>query len=87
MSVAREKYVREIVIHTSSDMAVEHLEELKSALGRFPGGCQVCLEIATPPSGVVVIETEFRVNPSPALLEEIERHLGPECWKITRIGR
>lgn len=87
MAVAREKYVSEMVVRMSSGLAESLLEELRSSLTRFPGRCQVCLEIDTPPTGSVMVETDFRVKPSPALFEEIEKHLGPECWKITRIGR
>jgi len=87
MAVAREKYVCEMIVRMNAGMGETMLNELKSTLGRFPGRCQVCLEIETPAAGSVVVETDFRVSPSPALFQEIEKHLGPECWKITRIGR
>jgi DNA polymerase-3 subunit alpha len=87
MAVAREKYVSEMVVRMTTGMEDGVLQDLRSSLSRFPGRCHVCLEIETPPEGSVIVETEFRVKPSPALFLEIEKHLGPECWKITRIGR
>jgi len=45
------------------------------------------VEVDTPPQGSVIVETDFTVKPSAALFEEIERRLGHESWKITKIGR
>ena len=63
------------------------LQELKEMLSRYPGRCRVCVEVETPPQGSVVVETDMSVKPSAALFEEIEKRLGHESWKITKIGR
>lgn len=87
MAVAREKYVSEIVFQLSGAVDSNRLEEMKQAFSRFPGQCRVCFELETGSEGRVVVETDFRVKPSAALLQEIERQLGPECWRMTRVGR
>jgi hypothetical protein len=63
------------------------LEELKDVLARYPGRCRVCLEVDTPPQGKVVVETDVTVKTTQELLAEIEKTLGHESWKITKIGR
>ncbi len=85
---AREKYVRELSVKMDAPgMDEKVMQELRDVLGRFPGLCRVCLEVATPQNGNVVVETDFTVKPSAALFQEIEKHLGHESWKITKIGR
>ena len=63
------------------------MEDLKGVLSRYPGRCRVCLEVATPPQGTVIVETDVTVKPTQELFEEIEKRLGHESWKITKIGR
>jgi len=88
MAHAREKYVSEMVVRMSSGGVAETvLQELRASFAKFPGNCQVCFEIESPTNGMVILETDFRVKASAALFQEIEKHLGAECWRITRIGR
>jgi len=85
---AREQYVSELMVRmTSSGLEGNALEELKEVLARYPGRCRVCVEVDTPPQGSVVVETDFNVKPTQELFEEIEKRLGHESWKITKIGR
>jgi hypothetical protein len=88
LSKAREQYVSELLVRmTSAGLEGTILEELKEVLARYPGRCRVCVEVDTPPQGTVIVETDFSVKPTPALFEEIEKRLGHESWKITKIGR
>ncbi len=85
---AREKFVSELLIRMGvQGLEEQALEDLKQTLQRYPGRCQVCLEVQTAPETKVVVETEFLVKPTPALFEEIEKRLGRESWQITRVGR
>ena len=63
------------------------LEDLRDILTKFPGRCRVCLEVDMPPQGAVIVETDVTVKPTKELFEEIEKRLGHESWKITKIGR
>jgi DNA polymerase-3 subunit alpha len=85
---AREQYVSELLVRMASP-GVEGtiLEDLKEVLSRYPGRCRVCLEVATPSQGTVIVETDVTVKPTQELFEEIEKRLGHESWKITKIGR
>jgi DNA polymerase-3 subunit alpha len=88
LAQAREQYVSELFVNMSSPSVAEGvLEDLKDILSRYPGRCRVCLEVQTPPEGSVVVETEVTVKPTAELFEEIEKRLGHESWKITKIGR
>jgi DNA polymerase III alpha subunit len=89
LSDAREKYVRELMVRMAGapNMDEKVLEDLRQTLARYPGNCRVCLEVATMDGGPVVVETDFAVKPTAALLSEIEQCLGHESWKITKIGR
>ncbi|MFA5975787.1 MAG: DNA polymerase III subunit alpha [Elusimicrobiota bacterium] len=88
LSAARERYVSEMLVRLSSPGLEESvLTDLKATLSRHPGRCRVCFEVATPPGGTVVVETDFQVKPSEALFKELEQHLGQESWTITRVGR
>jgi DNA polymerase-3 subunit alpha len=88
LETAREQYVSELLVRMSNPGLEEKaLESLKGVLARYPGRCRVCLEVATPPQGTVVVETDVTVKPTQELLAEIERCLGHESWKITKIGR
>ena len=85
---AREQYVSELLVRMSSPGVEEKsLEDLKDVLARYPGRCRVCLEVDTPPQGTVIVETDVTVKPTQELLAEIEKRLGHESWKITKIGR
>jgi DNA polymerase III alpha subunit len=88
LAQAREQYVSELMVRTSSSALEEKvLEDLKTILSRYPGRCRVCVEVDTPPQGSVVVETDLNVKPTAELFEEIERRLGHESWRITKIGR
>jgi DNA polymerase-3 subunit alpha len=88
LETAREQYVSELLVRMSSPGVEEKtLEDLKVVLARYPGRCRVCLEVETAPQGTVIVETDVTVKPTPELLEEIEKRLGHESWKITKIGR
>ena len=88
LETAREQYVSELLVRMSSPgMEPKVLEDLKDVLTRYPGRCRVCLEVDTPPQGTVIVETDVTVKPTQELLEEIEKRLGHESWKITKIGR
>ncbi len=88
LSKAREQYVSELLVRmTTAGLEGTILEELKEVLARHPGRCRVCVEVDTPPQGSVIVETDFSVKPTAALFEEIEKRLGHESWKITKIGR
>ncbi len=88
LETAREQYVSELLVRMSSPgMEAKVLEDLKDVLNRYPGRCRVCLEVDTPPQGTVIVETDVTVMPTQELLEEIEKRLGHESWKITKIGR
>jgi len=88
LSQAREKYVSEMLVRMAAPGVEEQtLEELRQTLTRYPGRCRVCFEIDSLPSGTVIVETDLTVKPSQELFQEIERRLGHECWRITRIGR
>lgn len=85
---AREKYVSELLLRMAHPGIEDRvLHELRDILARFPGRCRVCLEVETPPEGTVIVETDLTVKPTQALFEEIEKRLGHESWKITKIGR
>lgn len=85
---AREQYVSELLVRMASPgLENRTLEDLRDVLARYPGRCRVCLEVDAPPQGVVVVETDVTVKPSQELLSEIEKRLGHESWKITKIGR
>jgi hypothetical protein len=43
--------------------------------------------VDTPPQGSVIVETDLTVKPTAELFEEIEKRLGHESWRITKIGR
>ena len=90
LAKAREQYVSELMVRmTMVGLEGTVLEELKEVLGRYPGrSCRVCVEVDTPPGGSVIVETGFRGQAGmTALFEEIEKRLGHESWKITKIGR
>jgi len=97
LETAREQYVSELLVRMSpprtgggvSSPGAEGkiLEDLKGILARYPGQCRVCLEVDTPPQGTVIVETDVTVKPTQELLAEIERRLGHESWRITKIGR
>jgi DNA polymerase-3 subunit alpha len=88
LAQAREQYVSELLVRMSSPSVEEKaLVELKNILSRFPGRCRVCLEVDTPPEGSVIVETDLTVKPTAELFDEIEKRLGHESWKITKIGR
>ena len=88
LAKAREQYVSELMVRmTFAGLEGTVLEELKEVLARYPGRCRVCVEVDTPPQGSVIVETDFSVKPTAALFEEIEKRLGHESWKITKIGR
>jgi DNA polymerase-3 subunit alpha len=88
LAQAREQYVSELLVRTSFPGVEEKaLEELKDILSRYPGRCRVCLEVDTPPQGSVIVETDVTVKPTAELFDEIEKRLGHESWKITKIGR
>jgi DNA polymerase-3 subunit alpha len=88
LEAAREQYVSELFVRMSSPGVEEKaLEDLRDILARYPGRCRVCLELDTPPQGKVIVETDVSVKPSQELLAEIEKHLGHQSWKITKIGR
>jgi DNA polymerase-3 subunit alpha len=88
LSQARERYVSEILLRMDSEVLEdEALENLRSALKKYPGNCRVCFSVETPPKSPVVVETDLVVKPTQALFEEIEQHLGPESWQITRLSR
>jgi DNA polymerase-3 subunit alpha len=88
LSQAREKYVCEFIVRVNpSALAEQSLQELKGALAQFPGQCQMCFEVETNPGSVIVIETDILVKPSAAMFLELEKRLGHESWRITRIGR
>ena len=85
---AREQYVSELLVRMGAPgVEAKILEDLKDVLARYPGRCRVCLEVNTPPQGTVVVETDVTVKPTQELLAEIEKRLGHESWKITKIGR
>lgn len=88
LAEARERYVSEMLVRMSAPGLEEGLlSDLKETLARYPGRCRVCFEVDTPPAGRVIVETDFTVKPTQALFQELERHLGRESWKITKIGR
>ncbi len=88
LAKAREQYVSELMVRmTMQGLEGNVLQELKDVLSRYPGRCRVCVEVETPPEGTVIVETDFSVKPTAALFEEIEKRLGHESWKITKIGR
>jgi DNA polymerase III subunit alpha len=88
LAQAREQYVSELLVRLSAPGVEEKaLEDLKETLARYPGRCRVCVEVNTPPKGSLIVETDLTVKPSSALLEEIEKRLGHESWKITKVGR
>jgi len=88
LAQAREQYVSELMVRTSSPGLEENvLEDLKMILTRYPGRCRVCVEVDTPPQGSVIVETDLTVKPTAELFEEIEKRLGHESWRITKIGR
>ncbi len=88
LETAREQYVSELLVRMSSPGVEEKvLEDLKDVLARYPGRCRVCLEVDSTPQGTVIVETDVTVKPTQELLEEIEKRLGHESWKITKIGR
>jgi len=88
LSKAREQYVSELLVRMSSPGVEQNvLEDLRDVLSRYPGRCRICLEVDTPPQGTVIVETDVTVKPTQELFEEIEKRLGHESWKITKIGR
>jgi len=88
LSLAREQYVSELLVRMSSPRVEEGaLADLRELLSRYPGRCRVCVEVETPPQGAIIVETDVTVKPSEELLAEIEKHLGHESWRITKIGR
>jgi DNA polymerase III alpha subunit len=88
LSQAREKYVTELLVRMADPGLDERvLQELNDAFAKYPGSCRVCLEVSTDPQGTVIVETDVRVKPTQALFDEIEKRLGHESWKITKIGR
>ncbi len=88
ISRARERYVSELILHMNSPALEDGvLDTLRQALEKHPGNCRVCLEVPSEKDGKVVVETDLKVRPTPALFQEIERHLGKESWQITRVGR
>jgi DNA polymerase-3 subunit alpha len=88
LALAREQYVSELLIRMSTPgLEQNSLEDLRAVLSRHPGRCRVCLELDTPPQGTVIVDTDVTVKPTRELFEEIEKRLGHESWKITKIGR
>ena len=88
LAKAREQYVSELLLRMiTPGLEDVVLEDLRKTLERYPGRCRVCLEVRTPPKGTVIVETDLSVKPTEALFQEIERQLGRESWRITRVGR
>ena len=88
LTQAREQYVSELLVRMiTPGLEDSVLQDLRQVLERYPGRCRVCLEVATPPKGKVIVETDLTVKPSPELFQEIEQRLGRESWQITRVGR
>jgi DNA polymerase-3 subunit alpha len=56
----------------------ERLVELKQTLERFPGSCRVSLHLSVPGKGeaVLALPGQYRVNPAPELMEQVNELFG-----------
>jgi DNA polymerase-3 subunit alpha len=61
-----------------STASPQRLEALKGILHQHPGRCQVFLKLRLPDAAcaTVAVDPDFHVQPSEALIQEIERSLG-----------
>ncbi|MBI4057436.1 MAG: DNA polymerase III subunit alpha [Elusimicrobia bacterium] len=68
------RWARSLTLSISSGSLQEaRLKNLKELLSKHPGSCPVFLEVHSPNQGKALVQTEERVKPSYALLEEIEK--------------
>ncbi len=56
----------------------ERLVDLKQTLERFPGSCRVSLHLSVPGKGeaVLALPGQYRVNPAPELMEQVNQLFG-----------
>jgi len=61
-----------------SDIDTHHLQQLKQTLLNYPGKCQTFLHLIGPRQSetIVSLGSEFNVNPTPQLMDELKNIFG-----------